>query len=278
MRTLSPLVYASLIALGLGSAAALSYLSGGQHIVLPLYLPPLVFAGVWFGRRASTLAAVAAAGAWTVALRSSGTMYSAPYMWAMEVLGTGMVFGVVGLLGALLREGRLREISLRRTDLLTGLANRPAFYERAGATLALCKRNMRAISLACIDLDNFMQANDKVGHVKADAMLYAVAQSLTQTLRASDSVARFGGDSFVLLLPEAAPKDIRHVLEKIRQNLIELPALREANVTVTMGAITYTHAPADLEAMVAAAESSLSAAKKAGKDRIHVQTGSSTVF
>lgn len=265
-----------LILLSLALGSAVIYVTGNV-LGLVLYAMPLIFIGILYGRLPAVIAATAVAGLRTAMLRMAGQPMHAPLDWVLDILGYGLVFGLLGLLGALLREGRLREIRLRRTDVLTGLANRPSFYERAYSALALCKRNMRAVSLACLDLDNFMQINEQLGHTKADAMLRAVASSLTGSVRASDIVARFGSDVFALLLPEAGPKDIRLVLDKIRQQVVNLPELKAHGVTVTIGAITYSHAPAELEPMIAAAEGALASAKKAGKDRTQIQTAAAVV-
>jgi diguanylate cyclase (GGDEF)-like protein len=106
--------------------------------------------------------------------------------------------------------------ALAATDALTGLANRRAFLDRLAAEIARARRADEALSVALLDLDGFKAVNDTHGHTVGDAALLAVARSLTRSLRASDLVARFGGDEFTLLLPATARDRAQEILDRIR--------------------------------------------------------------
>ena len=87
-------------------------------------------------------------------------------------------------------------------DSLTGLPNRMLFSDRLNIVLAQAKRNKKKVGIVMLDLDNFKDVNDTLGHDVGDILLKAVAKRLSGTLRKSDTVARFGGDEFVLLFPD----------------------------------------------------------------------------
>ena len=94
----------------------------------------------------------------------------------------------------------LYELALH--DALTRLPNRPALEERMRASLARCERNGRRCAVLFIDLDDFKAINDARGHACGDRVLVAVGDRLTKHLRASDTVARIGGDEFVVLIDD----------------------------------------------------------------------------
>lgn len=97
-------------------------------------------------------------------------------------------------------EGMLGRIAyLSHTDSLTGLPNRVAFHEKALHALALAKRHQTMCAILLLDLDGFKQVNESLGHEAGDRLLIAVAKQLKRILRESDSVARFGGDEFLIL-------------------------------------------------------------------------------
>jgi diguanylate cyclase (GGDEF)-like protein len=93
-------------------------------------------------------------------------------------------------------------------DSLTGLPNRKLFSDRLGIVLAQAKRNKKKVGIVMLDLDNFKDVNDTLGHDVGDILLKAVAERLSGTLRKSDTVARFGGDEFVLIFPDMEVIDV----------------------------------------------------------------------
>ncbi|WP_417565424.1 diguanylate cyclase domain-containing protein [Marinobacter sp.] len=111
-----------------------------------------------------------------------------------------------------------RMAHLAQHDELTGLHNRTAFYERFDQSLALARRHGKQMALLFIDLDNFKNINDVLGHDNGDAILSALAGRLKSCVRAADTVCRYGGDEFVVLLGEIAQPDHGYaVADKIRE-------------------------------------------------------------
>lgn len=105
------------------------------------------------------------------------------------------------------QEQRIRDLeSLSQTDELTGLANRRGFDHALGRALAHAKRARLGGVLLMIDLDHFKDVNDTYGHAAGDALLQAVGTALLDEVRETDTVARIGGDEFVVLMPDLDPK------------------------------------------------------------------------
>lgn len=116
------------------------------------------------------------------------------------------------------RETTARMAHLAHHDALTGLHNRNAFYERFDQSLAWARRHGQQMALLFIDLDNFKGINDILGHDSGDVILAALAGKLKSCVRAADTVCRYGGDEFVVLLGEIAQPDHAFaVADKIRE-------------------------------------------------------------
>lgn len=116
------------------------------------------------------------------------------------------------------RAATARMEHLAQHDALTGLHNRTAFYERFEQSLALAKRHGKQMGLLFIDLDNFKAINDLLGHESGDIILAVLAGKLKNLIRAADTVCRYGGDEFVVLLGEIAQPDHAYaVADKIRE-------------------------------------------------------------
>ena len=126
--------------------------------------------------------------------------------------------------------------TLATRDPLTGLFNRREFVRLAEEELARARRNHSALSLLMIDLDHFKTINDRFGHPTGDDVLRNVADLMERSVRQTDRVARFGGEEFMLLLPDTSAADALHLANKLRQKLADTPiASIGAPVTASMG-------------------------------------------
>ena len=114
-----------------------------------------------------------------------------------------------------LREENERLAALAYRDSLTGLRNRRCFGERLSEELCRLKRSPAALSVICIDVNNFKQVNDTAGHMAGDTALIAVARVLEALVRTEDIVCRLGGDEFAVLLPDTQREQAARVLERI---------------------------------------------------------------
>lgn len=134
-----------------------------------------------------------------------------------------------------------------RTDALTGLANRRAFNQFLEEEINRAGRYNRSFSIVMMDLDGFKQVNDTYGHLQGDMVLKSVATSLVHSVRGSDFLARWGGDEFILLLPETELESAQITARKISQIVsdktfssfgLDLPPLV---LRLTMGVVNYPH-------------------------------------
>lgn len=119
-------------------------------------------------------------------------------------------------------------------DSLTGLPNRQLFHDRMRLALARTRRGQMQLSLVFIDLDGFKAVNDNLGHGTGDQLLQQVARRLGQCVRSNDTVARFGGDEFVVLLENiTSPENVEMLISKFRKALHQPFNLAEKTVSIT---------------------------------------------
>jgi diguanylate cyclase (GGDEF)-like protein/PAS domain S-box-containing protein len=155
-------------------------------------------------------------------------------------------------------------------DELTGLPNRRLLVEHARRLLSVALRQRRLAGLMVLDLDGFKEINDLFGHPYGDALLRRVAQRLSSVLRDYDVVARTGGDEFVVLLPEIEQPSVAVVVaEKLiaaASESAEVPG-RSIRMHASVGVALFPSDGADFDALMAAADNAMYAAKAAGKNR-----------
>src|SRR5258706_14556766 len=113
----------------------------------------------------------------------------------------------------------LRLEALARTDPLTQLLNRPALLAQLGTEVERTRRYNAPLSILMIDVDEFKDVNDTFGHLAGDQVLVEVALLLARTARSADSVARYGGDEFVIAVPETGEAGSTAVSEGLRHNI-----------------------------------------------------------
>lgn len=163
--------------------------------------------------------------------------------------------------------------SLAYYDALTGLANRTLFQDRLRTALQLAERRDEWVAVLFLDLDRFKPINDTLGHAAGDAMLKEVARRLRDCVRASDTVARMGGDEFTMLLAglgnrEAALSAGIHVAEKILAALTPAFNLQEREffISASIGLALYPQDGLEVSALLKNADTAMYHAKGAGKD------------
>jgi diguanylate cyclase (GGDEF)-like protein len=177
-------------------------------------------------------------------------------------------------LRATLRLERLMRLLSERAELdgLTGLGNRIAFNRRWAEATSANKRHGHPLSLAVCDVDHFKRVNDTFGHPAGDEVLAGFAKLIAQSVRNTDVPCRFGGEEFVVIMPDTAPADAHIVAERIRSGLMALtwPRHPEHQVTVSIG-IAGAEGPAGStapEQWLEAADKALYQAKHSGRNRV----------
>ena len=155
------------------------------------------------------------------------------------------------------------------TDALTGLFNRRAFIEAATKMFAAQGARGEPVTLLMFDLDHFKSVNDRFGHATGDSVLKVFAQTALGSVRASDIVARLGGEEFVAMVPETM-EGACHVAERLRA-AYEIAGLLVDNIaigsTVSIGLATSYRAVPDIDALLVRADEALYLAKREGRNR-----------
>ena len=168
-----------------------------------------------------------------------------------------------------LLEQRIKQMALH--DTLTGLPNRVLLEDRSLIALRMAERHHQLVGFGFIDLDHFKQINDEFGHKTGDDLLVAVASTLRGALRTGDTLARWGGDEFVVLLPELGDsRGAREVAAKLAAacgGSLRLPD-REVKVTFSMGFAIYPDDATNLEALMAQADRAMYVAKARGRNNV----------
>ena len=154
------------------------------------------------------------------------------------------------------------------TDGLTGCYNRRSFELQLERDLHLATRMRQPLSLVMLDLDHFKQINDQAGHDAGDVALRMLADTLRAELRAVDTAARFGGDEFVLILPQANHEGAQLVAERLRQRIEETIVPGFGRVTASFGVASFPAHASSRDTLVVAADRALYNSKNAGRNRI----------
>jgi len=157
-------------------------------------------------------------------------------------------------------------------DFLTGLPNRALLADRLAQSIAHARRHGKRVALMYLDLDNFKDINDSLGHTIGDRLLQSAARRLEESIRHSDTVSRQGGDEFVVLLSEVeTAQDAVLAAEKLINAMAE-PHLIDGhrlNVTLSVGISLYPDDGADAEAILANADAAMYHVKRNGGNSYH---------
>lgn len=164
---------------------------------------------------------------------------------------------------------------LATVDPLTGIANRQAVLARLEDELGRAGRYRRPLSVVMVDLDHFKRLNDTYGHAAGDVVLHEVAARVATHIRTADLVGRFGGEEFLLVLPETGPEAAASLAEKLRRIVAGTPVrLRtgeQVSVTLSAGvAGTGGEVPPLIDALLHDADTALYSAKSLGRNAVHV--------
>jgi diguanylate cyclase (GGDEF)-like protein len=141
-----------------------------------------------------------------------------------------------------LEEANKRLIKLARTDPLTGLSNRRDIYEKIEYEISRFERNNQTFAIVIGDIDDFKNVNDNLGHDAGDFVLFSLAHQIRSMLRKQDIIGRWGGEEFILMLPNTKLEGAKVVTEKVRkaiQNKIIHYKENEISITITFGIVIF---------------------------------------
>ncbi len=163
----------------------------------------------------------------------------------------------------------LQKISI--TDGLTGLYNRKHIMELFSREIVRAIRYKHPLAVLIVDIDHFKKINDTYGHLTGDAVIRQLAGTFTRSVRDCDYVGRYGGEEFLIILPDSGVQSGLGAAERIRQNVSELRISREdkaLSVTVSVGVAGYPDYGEDMESIINKADAALYRAKEKGRNRV----------
>lgn len=162
--------------------------------------------------------------------------------------------------------------NLSKHDPLTNLFNRRGFQEISNAEQIRANRKNKPFSFLLGDIDFFKKINDRYGHDVGDEVLVAVANEIQNTVRAMDTVGRWGGEEFIVLLPEINQEEAGHIAERIRKNIegLRIKSNTESlNVTMSIG-VSCCEQNRNIDACIKIADNALYKGKKGGRNRVEI--------
>lgn len=164
-----------------------------------------------------------------------------------------------------LRQANAETVFFAMNDFLTGVLNRRVFLEKLLLELVRAKRNSNALSILMIDVDHFKKINDTLGHFAGDSVLKSIADAIQAVLRPYDLFGRFGGDEFIICLPDTDSETADNVAERIRSKIenLETPHDNERiKTTISIGVANYKGVGTETEnELIARADKNLYRAK-----------------
>jgi len=195
----------------------------------------------------------------------SGTLHQLSFFFFIFL----MIFSILGmfLMTTSRLENRLKRKSLK--DSLTGLYNRFAIDELVEKEVARCKRHNTSLSIVLLDLDHFKSINDEFGHTVGDAVLHNLGKVLNKCVRGTDIAIRYGGEEFLVVLPETDTSGALQFAAKIRKHLKDIPMSKNPRLFVTASiGIAEFKADESFDQAVHEADSALYRSKENGRDTI----------
>jgi diguanylate cyclase (GGDEF)-like protein len=246
------LVGASWLALALVAWA--DHLSGQDLQLEFFYLLPLAAVSWLCGRREGLVAAGLATVLWTLVDVTGRPVRSQPGLIVWNAAVELLFFSGLALLVSFMARQADNLRSLAREDALTGVANRRAFFGALTNAVDLAGRRDGAWTITYVDLDDFKQINDRLGHNTGDEVLRAVAGTLRAATRRVDVVARLGGDEFGVLMPDTDQAQAETAVRKLQALLDTAMAEGGWPLTFSIGATTFLAPPASPDAALAVAD------------------------
>jgi diguanylate cyclase (GGDEF)-like protein len=187
---------------------------------------------------------------------------------------------LIATLAFLLRRNRMfrRQLqTLADRDDLTALLNRRKILALAAEALRASANSRSGLTIALLDLDHFKNFNDRYGHAFGDDVLRAFADAARRALRGADQIGRYGGEEFLVVMPDTDIAAARAVIERLRETVKKLPVANEAasrdgsaQVTLSAGLASARDGETSIEEVIRRADLALYRAKETGRDRIEI--------
>ena len=247
--------------------------------LLNLYLLPIIASALIFGKLPTALkvGAIIACFMYFAHNPKSKTLLTLPFWGELLALCAPMILVayITTMLAADIRHAvdKIKQVS--DTDELTGTYNMRAFSSMLQRAFRQAVRYGHALSVVMIDSDNLKQINDTYGHESGNRLLQHLVRCIREQLRGSDVMARFGGDEFIVLLPETNNKGALEMAERIRK-AIEISRFDvrsgDASITVSLGVASYPEDGGNLDVILDKADKAMYRAKQRGRNKVVAYT------
>lgn len=246
----------------------LDYLTGDYSLIV-FYLLPVALVTWFVSKRAGLLFCALVFITRSIAdmaVNGFSAQYSTLHYWNISIEFVFLL--IMSLLFSALRKNLEAEVTLARIDPLTGALNRNSFFEMADQEINRSRRYKHPFTVAYIDLDNFKAINDRFGHHIGDELLIKVVATIRSNIRSYEILSRFGGDEFVILLPESDEEAALSFLAKIHNRLHQALSANNWPVGISIGAIIYLSSPPTVDEIMRRADELMFAVKRSGKSKM----------
>jgi diguanylate cyclase (GGDEF)-like protein len=250
---------------------AIDYLTGSEVSFSIFYLLPVSLAA-WYARSIRVLVCLLCAGTWLGMDLAAGGAYSQQWIPAWNTLVRLGFFVIVARLLGNLRSALEVQTELAERDDLTGVLNARAFNRRYESVARLGRRHGHPAALGYIDLDGFQGVNDSLGHSAGDRVLRAVAERLQAGLRATDVLARIGGDEFAVLLPETDRVGAEVIFRRLHGTLLELAVQSGWPIGFSIGVAVFASPPLAADDALHVADELMYRVKRGNKNDLRIES------
>lgn len=183
-----------------------------------------------------------------------------------------LFYRLVGWVGRRIEDNEQKLAQLAAIDKLTGLYNNRIYYSTLTGEITRARRNGRPISVLMLDIDHFKRVNDEYGHLAGDRVLEKLGLVLKECARSGNSVCRYGGEEFAIILPELGAEVASETAERLREIVehtdFDIGKDHRIKITVSIGVAAFPESAGSAEELTKAADIALYAAKEGGRNRV----------
>ena len=250
---------------------SMDYATGYELSFWIFYLVPIAIASWYINRRFAVLVSIFSAITWLALDQASGSQYSKTFIPFWNAGVRLMFFLTTTFLINTLRNALDLQKHLAQIDGLTCLANSRTFKQRFRLLRDLAARHHHSFALGYLDIDNFKNVNDILGHSVGDQVLREVAATLKKWARDSDVLARLGGDEFAILLPETNRAGASTFFSKLHSHLQEIAATKGWPIGFSIGVVVFNQIPSSVDEAIHLADQVMYEVKNSGKNAIRIE-------